>query len=370
MQQMQQLFEESGLTSRYEPLAETIVSAALLEYFDLEGSLERIDTEKDSTFRLRRDQGDFLVKVSPADEPLPIVRCQTDVIDWVERTDPTIPVQSVLRTKGGSNYQELRNAEGTYLGALRVLEFIPGTMLGEARPTPEQLGKVGAMLGRVDLALEKFEHEGLDRPLVWDIGQFMILEPLLEYETNPDRRAMAEQVFELYREQLEPVRAGLRTQAIHGDFSAFNAVVDPANPEFLSGVIDFGDVQHSPLIFEAAVLFANHLSPAPAHPWLTSRDMLIGYQQVVPLTEEEIRLLAVASIARVTLRALVTNWRIAHVPERADYLRMHAREDWDRIANALDFGIDAGADFLLTARDLAEQEQDRQEQQGQAAPAR
>lgn len=360
MQQMQELFEESGLTSRYEPMPEATVSAALQEHFALAGSLERIDTEKDSTFRLRRDQGDFLVKVSPADEPLPIVRCQTDVIDWVERADPTIPVQTVRRTLEGSNHQVLHDDEGAYLGTLRVLEFIPGTMLGEAKPTPQQLGQVGAMLGRVDLALQEFEHEGLDRPLVWDIGRFMILEPLLEYETNPERRALAEQVFELYRERLEPVRSELRTQAIHGDFSAFNAVVDPADPQFLTGVIDFGDVQRSPLIFEPAVLFANHLSAAPANPWLASRDMLIGYQRVVPLTEEEIRLLAVAALARVTLRALVTNWRIAHVPERAEYLRMHTREDWDRIANTLDYGIDAGAEFLLTARELAEHEQPQQ----------
>lgn len=356
MQRMQQLFEESGLTSRHEPIDEQLVAAALQQQYGLAGNLERIDTEKDSTFRLRRNEGDFLVKASPPDEPLPVVRCQTDVIDWVERNDPSIPVQSVLRTNDGANHFLLYDSEneGAYLGTLRVLEFIPGTMLGESDPSPAQLAQVGAMLGRVDIALQGFEHEGIDRPLVWDIGRFMILEPLLEYETNPERRAMAEQVFDLYRERLEPVRADLRAQVIHGDLSAFNAVVDPEHEDFLTGVIDFGDVQHGPLIFEPAVLFANHLSPAPANPWLVSRDMLVGYQQMVPLTEEEIRLLAVASIARVTLRALVTNWRIAHVPERAEYLQMHAREDWDRIENALDYGIDAGAEFLLTARELAQ----------------
>ena len=100
---------------------------------------------------------------------------------------------------------------------------------------------------------------------------------------------------------------------------------------FLTGVIDFGDVQVNPVIFEPAVLFANHLLPSPANPWQTSRDMLAGYLGVFPLSDKEIRLLAVASLARVALRALVTNWRIVHVPERAEYLQSHAREDWDRI---------------------------------------
>lgn len=349
-QQMQQLFEESGLTTRSEAIDEALVHAALLEQYELSGTLQRFDTEKDSTFRLRSAVGDRLVKVSPADEPLPIVRCQTDVIDWVQERDPSIPVQSVQRTLDGANHFVMHAADGSYLGTLRVFEFIPGTMLGESNPTPAQLAKVGATLGRVDLALQGFEHEGLERPLVWDIGRFMIIEPLLEYETNPARRGMAEQIFTLYRERLEPVRHELRAQVLHGDFSAFNAVVDPESDGFLTGVLDFGDVQQNPVIFEPAVLFANHLLPAPANPWQTARDMLVGYQAVMPLSDEEIRLLAVASLARVALRALVANWRIAHVPERAEYLRSHAREDWDRIENTLAFGIDAGAEFLLTAR--------------------
>lgn len=349
-QQMQQLFEESGLTTHHEPLSAEFVLGALREHYGIDGELQPIDTEKDSTFRLRREAGDCLVKVSPPDEPLPVVQCQTDVIDWMQRVAPEIPVQSVLRTRDGANHRVLHGVDGRFLGVLRVLEFIPGTMLGDIDAEPEQLRRVGAMLGNVDLALQGFEHEGLDRPLVWDIGRFMILEPLLDYETDPARRALAEQAFELYRTRLEPVRGQLRSQVLHGDFSAFNAVVDPASEAFVTGVIDFGDVQRGPVVFDPAVLLANHLRPAPANPWQTARDMLVGYLEAFPLTDEEIELLAIASLARVVLRALVTNWRIAHVPERADYLRMHAREDWERIENTLDYGIDAGIEYLMTAR--------------------
>lgn len=352
MQQMQQLFEASGLTRHHEPLPAEFVLARLREHYGLDGELHPIDTEKDSTFRLRTAAPgrDYLVKVSPPDESITSARCQTDVIDWMERIAPAIPVQSVARTREGANHVVLQHANGWRLGVLRVLEFIPGTMLGEADATPSQLRHVGAMLGRVDEALQGFTHDGLERPLVWDIGRFMLLEPLLAYEQDPARRALAEQAFTLYRTRVEPVRAGLRTQVIHGDFSAFNAVVDPASAAFVTGVIDFGDVQLSPVIFDPAVLLANHLQAAPEHPWQIARDMLAGYLDVVPLSDDEIELLAVASLARVVLRALVTNWRIVHVPERADYLRLHAREDWARIENTLALGIDAGAAYLHTAR--------------------
>ena len=78
--------------------------------------------------------------------------------------------------------------------------------------------------------------------------------------------------------------------------------------------------------------------------------MLVGYLRVIPLSTTEIELLTIASLARVVVRALVTNWRIAEVPERAEYLRMHARKDWERIENAINFGIDAAAEYLLTAQ--------------------
>lgn len=352
-QQMEQLFEESGLTSRHEPVSGELVAAHLKAHYALEGELHPIDTEKDTTFRLRTAHRDFLVKVSPRDEPIPIVHCQTEVIEWVEKTNPSIPVQSVIRTSEGAHHRLLHDDAGVFLGVLRVLEFIPGTMLGEATPTPEQLREVGATLARVDHALQGFTHEGLTRPLVWDIGRFMILEPLLEFEQNHARRAMAAQVFDVYRTQLEPVRGHLRSQVIHADFSAFNAVVDPsaAGEGFVAGVIDFGDVQHGPVIFDPAVLFANNLRAAPEHPWQASRNMLAGYLEVFDLTDEEIRLLPIASLARVVLRALVANWRSVQVPERAEYLRMHAREDWERIENTLNFGIKAAEEYLLTARD-------------------
>jgi hydroxylysine kinase len=354
LQRMHQLFAESGLTSRHTPLSGEIVLSALRDHYGLDGTLHPIDTEKDSTFRLRRSDpsaSDMLVKVSPPDEPLQVVRCQTDVIDWMQQVAPDIPVQTVQRTLRGQNHHVMHDESGQLLGVLRVLEFIPGTMLGDAEATPEQLRKVGAMLARVDLALQDFDHPGIERPLVWDIGRFMLLEPLLEYEPSAERRRMAEQAFDLYRTELEPVRAQLRSQVIHGDFSAFNAVVDPEDEAFVTGVIDFGDVQRGPVIFDPAVLFANHLRPAPDHPWQTARDMLTGYLDVHPLDDEEIRLLAIASLARVVLRALVTNWRTVQVPERAEYLRMHAREDWQRIENTLDWGIEAGVEYLRTARD-------------------
>ena len=43
------------------------------------------------------------------------------------------------------------------------------------------------------------------------------------------------------------------------------------------------------------------------------------------------QLLPVAALARLTLRALITNWRAQRVPQRRDYLLAHAKDDWTNV---------------------------------------
>ncbi len=40
-------------------------------------------------------------------------------------------------------------------------------------------------------------------------------------------------------------------------------------------------------------------------------------------------------MARLTLRALVANWRAERVPERRDYLLGHAKDDWTNVERSM-----------------------------------
>jgi Ser/Thr protein kinase RdoA (MazF antagonist) len=330
-----ELLAASGLFETTAPVETESVLGALRERYGFEGELEAIATEKDNTFRLRGGAQDFLVKVARPDEPLAVSLCQTEATDWVLKTDPSIPAQAVRRTSDGASYVPLTDRTGAFQGFMRMLDFIPGRLLASEDPSPAQLRQVGAMLGRVDLALAGFDHEELERPLVWNLDHFLEFESLLEFEPDPHRRRMAAEIFELFRTHLEPVRTGLRRQAIHGDFSAFNAVVDPATVDYVTGVIDFGDVNRGPVIFDPAVLLAG-------------AQLLAGYLAIHPLNEEEVGLVTTTALARLALRPVVTNLRLQHVPERAAYLREHSGHDWARIENALAFGHDQARDYLLT----------------------
>jgi Ser/Thr protein kinase RdoA (MazF antagonist) len=54
-----------------------------------------------------------------------------------------------------------------------------------------------------------------------------------------------------------------------------------------------------------------------------------------PIRQSELPLLPIAALVRLTLRALITNWRAERVPERRDYLIDHAKDDWINVQRAM-----------------------------------
>lgn len=345
------LLRDSGLAGAAHRIDEEWLSRVLAQDYGLNGELTRIATEKDATYRLRSagqvSDDLFLVKVSHPEEPLDVVRCQVDVIAWIAQADHAIPLQTVRPALDGRTWSRLQDETGQFGGVLRVYRFIPGRLLADENPGPAQRRAVGSMLARVDLALAGFSHPGEDQVLAWDLTRFLSLESLVELEGDAGRRALARQVFDAFRDRVAGQLSGARTQVLHGDFSPYNVVVDPDAPDYISGVIDFGDVVRGPVVFDPAVLLGNHLLPAPRHPWADARDLLDGYRQAFPLSAKEVGLVAVASAARITLRALIANWRIDRGSDRAEYVREHARHDWGRIANVVDLGFDAAHTYLL-----------------------
>jgi Ser/Thr protein kinase RdoA (MazF antagonist) len=334
------LFEESGLGSSTNPVDESLVDILLAQHYEVSGRLERLATEKDDTFRLRTGGPDYLVKVSPPDEPEQVVALQTAVMRFLERSVPDLPIQRVRLTVDGLDHV-LVPLEGGGVRVLRVFGFVDGAVWTKTDPDAVQLAKVGEMLGRVDVALQDFAHPADTRRLVWDVGQFHHLTELAEHTTNADHRRLARQIFRRFGSTVVPRLSSLESQVIHGDYSPHNVVVDPRRDEFVTGVIDFGDTVRSAVIFDPAVSLANLVGRGDGHPWRDACSFLEGYERVRPIKESERPLLPVAALARLTLRALIANRRAEQVPDRRDYLLAHAKDDWINVERAIAVPLDA-----------------------------
>jgi Ser/Thr protein kinase RdoA (MazF antagonist) len=330
----ERLFAESGMGSSHDPIDVGRVSSLLTEHYDLAGRLCSVATEKDDTFRLKADSAGYLVKVSPPDEAPPVVGLQTAAMRFLEAAAPELPVQRVRLAVDGRDHVVIEARDGVSR-VLRVFDFVEGSVWAQVRADGEQLGVMGEMLGRVDVALEAFAHPADRRGLVWDIRHFHDLAELVEHTPDVEHRRLAERVFELFEATVVPSLDDLETQVIHGDYSPHNVVVDAEREGYVTGVIDFGDTVRSAVIFDPAVAMANLLGRTPDDPWRESCAFVVGYERTRPIRDRELPLLPVAALARLTLRALITHWRAERVPERRDYLLAHAKDDWSNLERSL-----------------------------------
>ena len=343
----ERLLQASGIEDAVAPLPEEVVTRALARDYGLAGKLTRIRTEKDDTFSLESERGRLLVKVAPAAEAPQVVDLQSAAIMHVGSRDAGVPVQRIIRGAHDQVDVVLTDPPGRER-VMRVFSYIDGPMLHQVAATPRQLGRAGAMLARLDEALADFRHPCESRLLLWVLTHFTQLRHLVSYVADDADQELAHQVFDRFEEHVMATMPALEAQVIHGDYSPFNIVVDPASPQFVSGVIDFGDVGRSPVLFEISVAAANQLGVNEADPWASAIEIVRGYREVRALPEEVVELIAYTAPARLLLRALIYGWRSTRDSLSREYARSHSALDWQRLRRAT--AVDSAAVRARLAR--------------------
>ncbi|GAA4533193.1 phosphotransferase [Amycolatopsis samaneae] len=327
-----ELVTASGLDAVTEHLDEALVLAALREIHGLSGRLRRVASEKDETFVLHTADTRHLVKVSG--EPAGDLALQTAVLRHLARTAPELPVPIARSGVDGADRHEI--APGPR--SLRVLSYLPGEPLSGRAFDPESFGRRHAQLTR---ALAGFRGEHQDRRLLWDLRHLGALAPLLDTVDSADRvlahRVLKEFAFRVRQGELE-------TQLVHNDLSPHNLLIDARGA--LTGILDFGDVLRTAVVFDLAIALSNLLDPDVADPWADPLAWLRGYLALRPIAEKELALLPLLATARLVQRALIASWRARRDPARAAYVLSHASRDW-ATARAVHAGRDAAAERVL-----------------------
>ncbi|WP_346433130.1 phosphotransferase [Breoghania sp.] len=108
-------------------------------------------------------------------------------------------------------------------------------------------------------------------------------------------------------------------QVVHNDFNSENILVDPHNPNRVSGIIDFGDMVRAPRIFDVAVC-ASYMMEGEEVPVEAIFHMLEGYAGPANLRAQEIDVLYPCIITRLAVRLVIPTWRARLFPDQADRL--------------------------------------------------
>lgn len=300
------------LAAPFDPVEPESARTALARTWGLDAtSIERLDTERDDTFRATTEQGDVLLKIAhPADDPA-VVDFQVRAMLHVQEVDPGIPIQRVVPAQDGAVTAAVDGR------VARVLTYLHGDLVLDGARSPSLYAEAGGMLGRLNGALASYEHPASDRDLAWDLPR---LPELLPDASDP----LHVEVIMRFAAETAPALARLPHQVIHNDGHPGNLLVDPADPGTLSGILDFGDALRSARICDLGVSLA-YLVPDAPRPWPEVDAFLAGFERAVPLLPEERALLPMLVAARTIMRNVI-NQRL-HRDRDEDLHGFYARND-------------------------------------------
>src|SRR5215469_11420733 len=251
------------------------VRRILRDRFGVEAtSLTPLAGERDQNFRVDTADGRrLLFKISNPADGLSTIEMQTAALRHIERVDPGLPVMRPLPDVVGEPWVEVRGPDGR-------------------------------------------NHPAPDYEILWDLTHAAKLRMLLNYVSDAARRAQVARVLDRFETRVEPVLPTLRAQVIHGDMSLDNVLL--GDDLQISGIVDFGDMTHAPLVCDLAVSVADVLHGRGDA--IEAAEVLIGgYVSVTPLEDEEAGLLADLVATRLATEVTVAAWHGGLFPDNAAY---------------------------------------------------
>lgn len=284
--------------------------ALLRDIWGIAARAEPIACERDSNFRL---SSGHVLKLSNPAEPPQDTNFQTSALLWVAEHDPGLPLPRMVAARDGRHEVSVPLCDGRHTVA-RVLTWVEGVPLARVPFAPEMAAEIGRTLARLARALSGYDHPAARHHLQWDIRHTPGLRPMLV----PGQEDLAVEI-ETFEARVAPLLPALRAQVVHNDMNHHNIVVDPADPTRIAGVLDFGDMVHTPLICDVAVAAA-YLIGDDADPLAAVVRMLSAYHGVLPLLPEEVDLLRDLIVARLVTSIVISESRARRYPENAPYI--------------------------------------------------
>ena len=320
--------------------ADEAVSIAASHY-GIRAQVRPLVSDRDQNFRLDADDGkQYVLKISNYTEQFQFIDFQNCALLHVSKQDPTFPSPRVIPTLERQLHCSARYGGNTHY--VRVLSWLDGLVLDEVKSEPGLVNQLGRLLARLGLALKDFEHPGSNPPSAWDMKQAASLQELLVYVEDPVIRQLTEQTLDRFLTRVKPVLDTLRTQVIYNDMNLGNVLMDKAQPDRISGLIDFGDLVKSPLIIDLAIAAAYQLGEGD-DPLAGALPMIAGYHAIRPLQETEIHLLTDLIRTRLITSLLIGSYRSNLFPENKEYILI-SHDPAKRALIGLD-GLDSEAAF-------------------------
>ena len=243
--------------------------------YGMAGALHPLASERDQNARLDTTTGRFVLKLINAGEDAALIGLQDATLRHLGQV---AGIPRLVPTLGGADH----GAEGACL--VRLVTWADGVTLSAAPRSLTQLRNLGAFMGRVTRGLQGFGHPAAIRAdFPWSLDHVSALKADVAGDA---RRALLQGLFDRYEARVLPVQLGLRAQVLHQDANDNNVIVNPDDPDQITGLIDFGDMCYGRTVNELAITLAYALLDAPDL-YAAARALIAGYVAEFPLLEGE-----------------------------------------------------------------------------------
>ena len=323
------------------PIDAVRASAIVESTFAKHGAATELGGERDRNFRIDADDGDaYVLKIfNPADDR-GVIEFRTKALQHIHRVDRDLPVMELIPTSDGQSWATITDRGDTYFAHLYSL--VPGRKPPFKELSDDALFAYGEHIAKVGKALRGFFHPEAEYEILWDLRYASDFRTLLDHVADDERRATATRVLDLVEENVDPVFDSLRSQVVHNDLGPDNVLFDDRNR--VSGITDFGDLTHTALVCDLAVVLANVMDRRDDQ-LSAAQSVLRGYVNVTPLEADEIRLLPELVLARLAVRGIMHAWK----REKYEHNTDDVAELWNSLLALEEIGPEVMRRLLRTA---------------------
>ena len=311
----------------------------LLDGYDVEADgVSELPSERDQNFLVDSSEGRLVLKIANAAEPPEIIDFQNQALTHISEKSPELPVPRLRRTRAGERSLVLKGGN-----LCRLLDYLDGKPLARARPaSPHLLRDVGRVMGRIDVALRDFSHRAQTRYLYWDSRHAVTtIDQGLPFIEDDYERAWVERVRAEFDREVVPRLDSLPTGVIHNDANDHNVIVEGRG---VTGLLDFGDMVESCLVFEVANAAA-YCMLGERDPLRAGARVVEGYHEERPLTDEELEVLYLGIRARLAMSVANCARQAREEPDE-EYLRI-SEQTVKELVRSLDSVSNRWAHYLF-----------------------
>jgi 4-aminobutyrate aminotransferase-like enzyme/Ser/Thr protein kinase RdoA (MazF antagonist) len=295
--------------------------------YGVTGTFSSLDSERDQNFKLEASTGEkFVVKIANSIEDQDIIDMQLKALKHIETVDPELPVPKVSHSHNGSAFELIQGESGTKHN-IRILSYLKG-VYPKVEPGDLSLHRsIGNYLGRCALALRGFFHPAANYELLWDLKQTSKLKQYVGHIADSSQQELVRYFLNRFEQNVVPVIPKLRAQIVHNDMTPDNILVAEDDPRQIVGIIDFGDMVHTLLVVDLATTIASMLR-GQIDLVESAAEVLAGYHKIIPLEDEELRILYDLIAARLTMLNVIALWRVTIHPDNREYITGGVEETW------------------------------------------